>query len=561
MESTKIKEICGIQPNNFVPASPTDNNFIFENDLNFPALNLYDFFGRGATVNSYQECAHYVQGGWEPFKTTIFDYLLIFGVAVILVVFFILNKKFSLLKKVKKFNLLSSVKERFKNKTIINFSLFTFVLFQHFFIFDYVRTKSVSITSFIDEYVVLTSNVNFYKNLDFNAGEFLGGSYSVYLTSGPISAIGSVISWNITNNFILGRISNFYWLLILQLIFSVFLFKLHRKDFRLLIAFNGLILLSIPWWQGGLYSLGEIASMIIFTNSMFLFHKFRKFSMILFSISIFFGKILTLLPFFGFYGAQLLIKRNLRKTLFEITYFLIPLAVWLVLVELNYESGNAIQYFKDQYYLIINHSGSGVSTLNTSQFFNIEQNIFQTEIINWSIYDRIRLSLTPIITIYIIYINREKINMVYDNLSFPLIFSIFVPYLWFWLINSNKWIRYSQHFSVVVLIVLLYLLFSNINLDKSSYFITTSMLAFFIENSKFLIGVLVITALFLIVKLDTKILNRAISILFIVVFTIDISLPYFEKDTLSNLNNSIEECIETLVSSECVDAYMRKLSR
>ena len=151
--------------------------------------------------------------------------------------------------------------------------------------------------------------------------------------------------------------------------------------------------------------------------------------------------------------------------------------------------------------------------------------------------------------------------MVYDNLSFPLIFSIFVPYLWFWLINSNKWIRYSQHFSVVVLIVLLYLLFSNINLDKSSYFITTSMLALFIENSKFLIGVLVIIALFLITKLDTKILTRAISILFIVMFTIDISLPYFEKDILSNLNNSIEECIETLVSSECVDAYMRELSR
>ena len=87
------------------------------------------------------------------------------------------------------------------------------------------------------------------------------------------------------------------------------------------------------------------------------------------------------------------------------------------------------------------------------------------------------------------------------------------------------------------------------------------MLAFFIENSKFLIGVLVIIALFLITKLDTKILTRAISILFIVMFTIDISLPYFEKDILSNLNNSIEECIETLVSSECVDAYMRELSR
>jgi len=561
VESTKIKEICGLQPNNFVPISPTDNNFIFENDLNFPALNLYDFFGRGATVNSFQECAHYMQGGWEPFKTTIFDYLLIFGVAVTLVVFFILNRKFSLLKKVKKFNLLSSVKERLKNKTIINFSLFTFVLFQHFFIFDYVRTKSVSITSFIDEYVVLTSNVNFYKNLDFNAGEFLRGSYSVYLTSGPISAIGSVISWNITNNFILGRISNFYWLFILQLFFSIILFKSHRKDYRLLIAFNGLILLLVPWWQGALYSLGEIASMIVFTNSMFLFHKFRKFSMILFSISIFFGKILTLLPFFGFYSAQLLIKRNLRKTLFEITYFLIPLVVWLVLVEFNYESGNAIQYFKDQYYLIINHSGSGVSTLSTSQLFNIEQNIFQTEIIIWSAYDKVRLSLIPIITLCIIYINKEKINKVYEDISIPLIFSITVPYLWFWLVNSNKWIRYSQHFSVLVLLVLLYLLFSNINLDKASYFITITVLALFIENSKFLIGVLIIIALFLVIKLNPKTLTRALSVLLIAVFTLDISVPYFEKDTLGNLNNSIEECLETIASSECLEAYMRKLNK
>ena len=78
MENTKVKEFCGPQPSNFVSANPTDNNFIFENDPSFPALNLYDFFGRGATVNSYQECAYYVHEGWEPFKTTIFDYLQLF---------------------------------------------------------------------------------------------------------------------------------------------------------------------------------------------------------------------------------------------------------------------------------------------------------------------------------------------------------------------------------------------------------------------------------------------------------------------------------------------------
>jgi hypothetical protein len=570
VENTKIISICGPSPTNFIPVNPADSTYVFQNDPTFPALNLYDFFGRGATVNSFQECAYYVQEGWEPFKTTIFDYLQLFTVISVFFLFYVVNKKLKFTNSIKKINFYEniqkfSLKKIFcyasKNRKVRNYFLGTFIIIQHFFIFDYIRSKSVRVTSFIDEYVVLASNVNFFKSLDFNAGDFIGGSYSVLLTSGPISAIGSVISWNITNNFILGRIANFYFLILLQVLFLIAVFKKNKLDSKLILGFNGLILLSIPWWQGALYSLGEIASMIIFTNSVFLFHKLRKLSMFLFSVSIFYGKLLTLLPFLGFYGAYIFKKRRLVNIINEAVYFFLPLALWLLLVQIYYESGNLNDYFIDQYYLIINHAGSGVSSLDTGQFLNLKQNIFQTEIMNWNTFDKLRLTVVPLFTSAILFNNKEKVDKVFNNLSIPLIFSILVPYIWFWFFNSNKWIRYSQHFSVVVIIVLLYLTFSGINFNRSNYFIITSMLSLFITNVKFLIAVFLITSLILILNFQKKQLHIFIQILLIVIFTLDISIPYFEKNTFGNLNNSIEECERTLLDERCLEAYLTKLSR
>jgi hypothetical protein len=570
VENTKIISICGPSPTNFIPVNPTDSTFVFQNDPTFPALNLYDFFGRGATVNSFQECAYYVQEGWEPFKTTIFDYLQLFSVISVFFLFYVVNKKLKFTNSIKKINFYEniqkfSLKKIFwyasKNRKVRNYFLGTFIIIQHFFIFDYIRSKSVRVTSFIDEYVVLASNVNFFKNFDFNSGDFIGGSYSVLLTSGPISAIGSVISWNITNNFILGRIANFYYLILLQVLFSIAVFKKHKLDTKLILGFNGLILLSIPWWQGALYSLGEIASMIIFTNSVFLFHKLRKLSMFLFSVAIFYGKLLTLLPFLGFYGAYIFKKRRLVNIINEAVYFIMPLALWLLLVQIYYESGNLNDYFIDQYYLIINHAGSGVSSLDTGQFLNLKQNIFQTEIMNWNTFDKLRLTVVPLFTSAILFNNKEKVDEVFNNLSIPLIFSILVPYIWFWFFNSNKWIRYSQHFSVVVIIVLLYLTFSGINFNRSNYFTITAMLSVFITNIKFLIAVFLITLLILILNFQKKQLHIFIQILLIVIFTLDISIPYFEKNTFGNLNNFIEECERTLLDERCLEAYLTKLSR
>ena len=63
--SQKIIEYCGIKPTNveFVIAG-NDPNFIFTNDPNFQTVILYDIEGNVINVNSWLECANYVNGGW-----------------------------------------------------------------------------------------------------------------------------------------------------------------------------------------------------------------------------------------------------------------------------------------------------------------------------------------------------------------------------------------------------------------------------------------------------------------------------------------------------------------
>ena len=152
------------------------------------------------------------------------------------------------------------------NKKLISYiNYLIFLLVTNYVIFNFVKIMSLKLSNFIDEYISLSSNFNFYRNFDFNAGDFIGGSYSIYLTSGPLSAVGGVFGWSIFESFSLSRISNFYWVLLLQVIFSYFILKIYNLDIQVLTIFNIVIILLIPWWQGALYSLGEIASMVIFT--------------------------------------------------------------------------------------------------------------------------------------------------------------------------------------------------------------------------------------------------------------------------------------------------------
>ena len=61
----KTAVICGesdLKPD--FEAIGTNPNFVFENDPNFESIRLFDFDGNIVNVNSWLECANYVNGGW-----------------------------------------------------------------------------------------------------------------------------------------------------------------------------------------------------------------------------------------------------------------------------------------------------------------------------------------------------------------------------------------------------------------------------------------------------------------------------------------------------------------
>jgi len=439
------------------------------------------------------------------------------------------------------------------NKKLISYTYYSvFLLVTNYVIFNYVKLKSFTIENFIDEYISLSSNVNFYRNFDFNAGDFIGGSYSIYLTSGPLSAVGGVLGWSIFESFTFSRISNFYWILLLQIIFSYFILKIYKLDIQVLTLLNIVIILLIPWWQGALYSLGEIASMIILTNSIFLFEKYRKQSIFLMSMSIFFGKLLTLLPFIGFYLYVLFKEKKLKRVLYDSLIFSIPILFWIMLVLLNYEKGNLIHYLTSQIDLILNHQSSGVSMENSNSFI---KKIQMSEYSSWNIFDRFRILLAPILLIFYIVKNKKIINNSLGKYTVGIIPSIFLPYIWFWLFSPTKWMRYSQHFMVIILIFLIYFLSLKLDFSSINFLVSISFISIFIENQKILIILIMFLSIYSIYILK-EVKQKTLKILLCTILVFDISTSVFQNESSDITFYQIESCTESLVSSECRNTFI-----
>jgi len=407
----------------------------------------------------------------------------------------------------------------------------------------------------VDEYIALTSNVNFYNNLDFNAGDFLGGSYSIFLTSGPISAIGGVLGWNVSSSFFVSRIANYYWLVALQILFALILIRAYKVNKEFLIAFSFMVILLIPWWQGGLYSLGEIASMIIFSNGIFIFFKYRKLSLVLFSISIFFGKLLTALPFAGFYLLVFISEKSFKKIYHDTIFFTIPFFGWMLLILFNYEDGTVFEYIQSQLDLILNHQSTGFTDDTT---INLLSSIQSSEVGNWNFYDILRLAYSPLIFLVIVYRNRMRIDQKFSKISLPLIGSLVAPYLWFWLLSPTKWMRYSQHFSILMILSLIYFINSDLFNKNIDYFLSASLLVLFIENNKnFILPTILLIACLLYLS-KTKYRHSIIKLLIIFTIFIDIAIPYYEKDRVSRINSNLKECEVSLIEDTCRDAYFQQ---
>ncbi len=101
MEKSSVITICGEYPENFQQLDILSNpNFIFKADAQYQNRKVWDVEGNSVLVNSFQECEHYVSGGWsfDPLLQSEISYRI--SLLIIVLSFFVIktlyNTKFKI---------------------------------------------------------------------------------------------------------------------------------------------------------------------------------------------------------------------------------------------------------------------------------------------------------------------------------------------------------------------------------------------------------------------------------------------------------------------------------
>ncbi len=421
-----------------------------------------------------------------------------------------------------------------------------------FFLFLNISNK---LNLFIDEYISLASNTSFFKNLDFNGGTKTGGSYSVMLTSGPLSAVGSVIGWNVSKNLFIARFFNFIWAMSLHLIFINYIKKYYKINTDSMIIFSIFSLVLIPWFFGVLYSIGEITSTILCFYSILMFPHNRKLSLALFSLSIFYGKLILIAIFGIFYLTYIYIQKEYRKVIFDSLFFSFPAIIWLLLVSLFYENGSVINYVIEFFnFNFTNNQSAGLRELGfltlRDYFFSFQN----SEVIKWSFADVLRVLFSPLIFSFIFVYFYKNLSIGLQKIIYPILLSTNFLYLWFWLLSPTKWIRYSQHFLLLqMLFLFFYLSQKNLEIDKFKICLIIAYLLVFMSSTLLILITLILFIGFLNFekfKLDTYI-NYFIYF-FLLINLLNLNYEYNLKP---DYNFNFIECKEKLNSFDCYLEY------
>ena len=90
-----IENNCGLKPaDQELIEIGSDPNFVFVNDPAFTTLRLFDVDGNIINVNSWIECAHYVNGGWSSLNSSnIPGDQIVFSGLLVLTFFYVFLKK------------------------------------------------------------------------------------------------------------------------------------------------------------------------------------------------------------------------------------------------------------------------------------------------------------------------------------------------------------------------------------------------------------------------------------------------------------------------------------
>ena len=345
-----------------------------------------------------------------------------------------------------------------------------FLLPYSLLVFYFVFKTSQTLPPFRDEIVSLSANIGFFLNgLNFEGPRetIFQGLYSPYLTSPPLSAVGSSLAWYFTDNFNIIRLSNFVWVLVVQLLLGYQVSKIYNLNYQKVVIFSTFSLIAFPFWFGSIYSLGETISIIIFFNSILIYKDFPNLSVLMMGSIVFFGKIILGPLFIFFYISNLLLNKNFRKIPKEIFIFLVPSFLWLLLILFKSEYQTVGDY-ADDFLIMWNYMGSQVgnlSLLDILNYSNIVNNFETSGVLSWNTSVILRVFFPPILLSAVLVIKKGKDLMLDVNQLVYLFFGLAPLYGWFILVSPEKPIIYAAHFTFPVLMFCFYLL-SRKNLKK-----------------------------------------------------------------------------------------------
>jgi len=97
----KVENICGKNIGEYILENIQNNpDFVFENDPNYETVVLYNSEGTVINVNSWIECANYVEGGWtnsliSNSNSELYYFLFLIGFTFSLFIYKLIQKKYA----------------------------------------------------------------------------------------------------------------------------------------------------------------------------------------------------------------------------------------------------------------------------------------------------------------------------------------------------------------------------------------------------------------------------------------------------------------------------------
>ncbi len=437
------------------------------------------------------------------------------------------------------------MKKKQFHKLVLNNVDKYFLYLNLFLIYFLVRKYSNYLEPFEDEITSLLSGVSFLQNLDFDGTPLINGNYSPYLTSGPIASIGSGAGWLLTNNFVIARVINFYFLI--SLVYVLINFTNFFKTQSRLFVFNIVLLITtlLPWWYGSLYSLGEMFSSALFALSILLVKTNRNLAFFIMGFSIIFGKLIQILLVGPFIFIYILTVKKIN--FYNILNFVFPFLIFFTLVAIKNTNFNLFDYLTSYFEIIYNHQSSG---LQVNDFFSLEnflQQLNSSEFSQWTLITKIRVLISPIIFSFILLKESKNLKTIFDS-SYAVIFSILLPYAWFVFLSQTKWIRYSQHYLYLILFFSIIILFTETELSPISHNLLIFNISLFLSSEILLI--LFLGTLFI---KKNILLFKKLTLIFLILNSLN---QVIESQNLPNYNLNFENCKESLSSIKCVEDYL-----